>query len=159
MRCIVSVSYFIVINGKIFDYFQSERGLRQGDPLSPYLFLICTEGLSAMLAKHQHDGLLNGIQANRNGPRVTHLFFTDDSILLAKADKEECKKVKNMLKLYEKYFGQMVNVNKSALFFNPNTRNELKKMIKSLFGVQSTENLGKYLGVPALVGRDRRKAF
>ena len=64
-----------------------------------------------------------------------------------------------MLKLYEKHSGQMVNVNKSALFFSLNTRNELRKMIKSLFGVQSTENLGKYLGVSALVGRDRRRAF
>ena len=112
-----------------------------------------------MLAKYQHDGLLNGIQASRNGPRVTHLFFADDSILFANAEKEECKRVKHMLKLYEEHFGQMVNVNKSALFFSPNTRNELRDIIKSLFGVQSTENLGKYLGVPALVGKDKRRAF
>ena len=112
-----------------------------------------------MLAKYQSDGLLNGIQASRNGPRVTHLFFADDSILFANAEKEECKRVKHMLKLYEEHFGQMVNVNKSALFFNPNTRNELRERIKDLFEVKRTENMGKYLGIPALIGRDRRRAF
>ena len=53
----------------------------------------------------------------------------------------------------------MINVNKSALFFSPNTRNELRERITNLFGVQSTKNMGKYLGIPTLVGRDRRRAF
>ena len=127
MRCIKSVSYSIVINGKISNYFKPGRGLRQGDPLSPYLFLICTEGLSAMLAKAQNDGLLKGFKASRNGPSVTHLFFADDSILFARAEKEESKRVKHMLHLYEQHFGQMINVSKPALFFGPNTRNEFKE--------------------------------
>ena len=86
MRCITSISYTIIINCSISNTFQPVRGLRQGDTMSPYLFLISTEGLSAFLDKHQRNELRNGIQASCNGPRVTHLFFVDDSIQFANAN-------------------------------------------------------------------------
>ena len=112
-----------------------------------------------MLAKYQKNGLLNGIQASRNGPRVTHLVFADDNILFANADGEGSKRMKHMLKLYKESSGQKVNLNKSALYFNHNTRNECEGMIKNLFGVQSTENMGKYLRIPVLVAKDKKRAF
>ena len=120
--------------------------------------MICI-GLRALLVKHQRDGLLNGIQVNRNGPRVTYLFFVDDSILFAKADGNKSEQVKLMLKIYEKNFGQKINLDKSTLFFSCNTMHELKSKIKDVLGVQSIENMGKYLGIPGLIGKDRKRAF
>ena len=61
--------------------------------LSPYLFLICTEGFSAMLWKYQREGWISGTAASRYELRVNHLFFADNSLLFAKANKGECQKV------------------------------------------------------------------
>ena len=82
--------------------FQPGRGLRQRDLLSPYLFLICIEGLSALLLKHQRQGTLKGIQASRNGFRVTHLFFADDSLLFSNATVADCKEIQRLLLVYER---------------------------------------------------------
>ncbi|KAE8657927.1 hypothetical protein F3Y22_tig00116976pilonHSYRG00123 [Hibiscus syriacus] len=60
------------------------RGLRQGDPLSPYLFLFCAQGLSVMLLEAQRRNEIKGIRASLRGSRVTHLFYADDSLLFVK---------------------------------------------------------------------------
>ena len=90
--------------------------------------------------------MLNGAQASHNGPIVTHLFFTDDSILFAKVDGNESQKLKHALKLYEESSEQKINLAKSALFFSTNTNQVLRDQIKQLFEVQCTDNIGKHLG-------------
>ena len=85
MECITAVSYSIMINGEPSHTIHLSRGLRQGDPLSPYLFLLCTKGLHGLLTKAVASGDIRGISICRNGPRLTHLFFTDDSLLFYKA--------------------------------------------------------------------------
>ena len=60
------------------------RELRQGDPLSPYLFLICAMGLQSLLHKAESEGLIWGVLICKNGPGVSHLFFADDNILFCK---------------------------------------------------------------------------
>ena len=67
------------------------RGLRQGDPLSPSLFLLCAEGLSAILHEAARNHSLSGISISCNYPKITHLFFADDRILFCKANIEECQ--------------------------------------------------------------------
>ena len=87
MKCSTSVSYNIVINESISNTFHPGRGLRQGDPLSPYLLLICI-GLSALLDKQQKNGLLEGIQASCNGPKVTCFSHMIVSYLQRKMEKK-----------------------------------------------------------------------
>ncbi|XP_075665701.1 uncharacterized protein LOC142635432 [Castanea sativa] len=91
MRCITSVSYLVLINGAAYGNITPTRGLRQGDPLSPTLFLICTEGLSALIHEAARNQLWTGISISRGCLRVTYLFFADDSILFCKASAEECR--------------------------------------------------------------------
>lgn len=66
--CISSVSYSVIINGSTYGSIMPSRGLRQGDPLFPYLFLICTEGLLAMLSKALSHKSIHGVSASKNGP-------------------------------------------------------------------------------------------
>ena len=105
MKCIYSVSYAIKINGIPRGHIIPSRGLHQGDPLSPYLFLICAEGLSAMLHKTVQRKSLSGISICRRGPKISHLFFVDDSIIFGRATEAEGVEILRILKVYEASWG------------------------------------------------------
>ncbi|KAA3458179.1 reverse transcriptase [Gossypium australe] len=83
---ISTVSYSVILNGQIGDTFHPSRGLRQGGPLSPFLFLICGEGLSSLMRNVTNEGLLKGVKASRRGPQISHLLFADDCILFGEAN-------------------------------------------------------------------------
>ena len=97
MMCVSSVSYSVIINGDTYGNIVISRGLRQGEPLSPYLFLLCVEGLSALLHEAARNQHLSGISISKGCPKITHLFFADDSLLFCKANNEECRKLKKIL--------------------------------------------------------------
>ncbi|GMI88921.1 hypothetical protein HRI_002561400 [Hibiscus trionum] len=79
--CMSSVSYSVVLNGEVGECFSPSKGLPQGDPLSPFLLLICSEGLSSLLRQGNLVGNVKGFRLNRYAPTVTHLLFADDSIM------------------------------------------------------------------------------
>lgn len=86
MRCVTSVSYFVLLNGKEYGLILPTRGLRQGDPLSPYLFLLCSEGLSSLLKHANMVGHIRGIQVAPTRPILKHMCFADDTILFTRAN-------------------------------------------------------------------------
>lgn len=73
MSCVNMVNYSILVNGKPIITFTLLRSLRQGDPLSPYLFLICVEGLSLILSRAEHKGAIQGVATARGGNKISHL--------------------------------------------------------------------------------------
>ena len=75
MVCVKTVTYSILVNGEPKGLIQPSRGLRQGDPLSPFLFLLCTEGLHGLINKATTNGDINGFRLCKRGPKLTHLFF------------------------------------------------------------------------------------
>ena len=159
MMCVTSVSFSILINGEPKGAITPSRGLHQGDPLSPHLFLLCGEGLSAMLKKKEREGLIRGVSAARQAPSISHLFFADDSVIFYRATKEECMQVAKVLEVYEEESGQKLNREKTSLFFSKNTKEEIKEFVKGTFGAQIIQHHEKYLGLPPLVGRAKKKAF
>ena len=81
LECIKSVTYPILVNGKPKGHIVPTRGICQGDPLSPYLFLLCFKGLNGLI-EHAVDGKhIEGVSLCRNGPKISHLFFADNSHL------------------------------------------------------------------------------
>jgi hypothetical protein len=74
MGCVKSVSYRVKVNNDLNDVICPERGLRQGCPLSPYLFILCAEGISALFQKAERDGSLQGVQICLEAPRINHMF-------------------------------------------------------------------------------------
>ena len=89
MRCVSTPSFLVWINGKAYGNVIPSRGLRQGDPLFPYLFLICAKCFTSLLAKVELDGRLHGVAVCRNAPSITNLLFIDDSLILCQANKDE----------------------------------------------------------------------
>lgn len=159
MQCISSVTYFVRNNGKPWGHITPSRGLRQDDPLSPYLFLLCAEGLSALIKKAVSDGIMEGVSVCRGGPILLHLFFADDSIIFCKASIENCDSLQRVLNVYELASGQQLNRAKTSLFFSSNTTHEVQEEIKSKFGAQVIKQHKKYLGLPSLVGKNRKNSF
>ena len=101
MMCILTATYSVLINGEPQGHITPTRGLRQGDPLSPCLFLLCTEGFHGLLKQAETLGDIRGVSICRNGPRLTHLLFADDSLIFCKAKASECQKLLEVLTKYE----------------------------------------------------------
>ena len=129
MKCVSIVSYRIRVNGELSDSFNPERGLRQGDPLSPYLFLLCAEGFSALLSQAEMEGRLKGVKVFQNAPSVSHLLFADDSLILFRANRGDAQALQGILDLYEECSGQVINKEKSAIMFSPNTKRDVKELV------------------------------
>lgn len=159
MRCVSTVSYSILVNGQPSETFLPQRGLRQGDPLSPYLFLICAEAFSSLIHKAENHAEITGIKVARHAPPISHLFFADDSILFFRAKQCEVDKVKGIIALYEGASGQRVNLDKSELFSSGNISDERRQDLGSQLGAQTVEQYSKYLGLPTLVGRSKTQVF
>ena len=136
MVCIKIVSYSILVNGDTKWLIHPTRGIRQGDPLSPFLFLFCTEALHGLFSNAASSGEINGFSFCQRGLKLTHLLFANNSMLFCRSTIEECKKILNILENYWSASGQKVNKNKTALFFNRSTTKSVRLAIKHRLGLQ-----------------------
>lgn len=157
--CVMTVEYMIQVNNELIGLIFPKRGLRQGDPLSPYLFILCAKGLSALLNFERDRGHIHGIRMGRNGPQISHLMFADDCIFFCRATQEECTYLKEALCIYESASGQAINYQKSGVFFSKNVNEEEKALLSSIIAVTNPMNTGKYLGLPSQIRRDKKAIF
>ncbi|RVX07677.1 putative mitochondrial protein [Vitis vinifera] len=157
--CVCTVSYKVVFGGELLGPIYPTRGLRQGDPLSPYLFILAAEGLSALLKQGERCGVLHGCSVARGAPTVSHLFFVDDSYLFFKATESESRSLKQILLRYQNLSSQEINLNKSALIFSRNTDDVVKRGICSILQVEEQVDPGIYLGMPTVVGKNKQQLF
>jgi hypothetical protein len=157
--CVSSVSFSILINGSPFGLFTPTRGLRQGDPLSPFLFILGTEVLSRLFQQQESIGLLKGIRISRDCPPINHLLFADDLIIFAKATSNEATVITSCLNKYCSWSGQKVNNGKSSILFNKNTSPASISSILGIIPYHMTTSAPFYLGLPLMFGTSRKDAF
>jgi hypothetical protein len=155
MRCVTSVSFSVLINGQPSHSFKPNRGIRQGDPLSPYLFILCADVFSNMISAKQDQSLINGLSIAQNAPKISHLFFADDSLIFCKAKKEEAAHLKAIFEEYQRISGQLINMTKSEMTFSP----RLYQHIKDDLPLPITNNITKYLGMPTQIGHSKQAVF
>ncbi|GKV50604.1 hypothetical protein SLEP1_g57307 [Rubroshorea leprosula] len=148
MSSITSASISVLINGDKTDSFTPTCGIRQGDPLSPYIFILCMEHLLIKITSEMDKGNWKGSKAGRRGPLFSHLFFADDIIFLGKATMTNGVLLKNILDFFCSRSGQKINVQKSKILFSKNVDQASRNSICSILRYNQTENLGKYLGIP-----------
>ena len=150
ISCVSTTTTSILFNGSKLDSFQPSRGIRQGDPISPYLFLLCMEFLGAHITSMCEDKRWDMVKASRSGPRFSHIFFADDLILFAKADRKNCDAIIEVLDNFCNLAGQKVSLIKSKVLFSPNVACRRKRNICRRLGIAATTNLGNYLGFPII---------
>lgn len=159
MCSVKSVSYSILFNGNPTGYIVPSRGLRQGDPLSPYLFIFCAEGLSSLITHSITHGSLKGLVMCPGAPVIHHLLFADDSFLFGEATEGECLQFRQVLNIYERASGQKINLEKSSVVFSKNVHDDTKSNLAGILGVQCVEDHGRYLGLPIHFGRSKTTIF
>ena len=159
MACVETVSYSFLINGSPRGRIVPSRGLRQGDPLSPYLFILCTELLAGLCEKAQQQGKLRGIRVARGCPLITHLLFADDTMFFCQSSPKCVTALKEIIRAYEYVSGQQINYAKSSITFSAKTPTEVKTRVKTELNIEAEGGIGKYLGLPELFGRKKRDIF
>ena len=111
--CVTTVHFSVVVNGSPTGFFDSSRGLRQGDPLFFLLFLLIMEVLSRILKKIEEGGLIQGFRVgpiNSTGIHISHLLFVNDTILFYDASKEQILSTRLVLTYFQVFIGLEVNV-------------------------------------------------
>lgn len=159
MQCVSTVTYSFLINDSVLGNVQPQRGIRQGDPLSPYLFILCAEVLSGLCTAAQNSGNLSGIKVARQCPRINHLLFADDTMFFVRADLRSCYTLNAILRNYELASGQQINTTKSSVSFSARTPQETRVRVKNTLGIANEGGVGKYLGLPELFTRKKRDLF
>jgi hypothetical protein len=159
MRMVSSVSFSVLFNGSPLERFKPTRGIRQGDPISPYLFLIAAEGLSCLLKHRSQSSNIEGIKVAPSAPAVNHLLFADDSLLLFKASEGGAREIEDALHAYCMASGQRINRDKSSVYFSKGCPNNVRLKVMDILEVSNESLNDKYLGMPSDVGRSRNGSF
>ncbi|XP_030503843.2 uncharacterized protein LOC115719079 [Cannabis sativa] len=155
MCCVSTVTYNVTYGGKIMGPIYPGRGIRQGDPLSSYLFLVCAEGLSSLLQQYERNRWLTGCQVARGAPRVSHMLFVDDSYVYCKTNEDEAARVLQLLQVYQRTSGQQVNYAKSSIFFSNNTSVDTRQRMCEMLGMVEALDNSFYLGLPCIMGMNK----
>jgi hypothetical protein len=159
MLCVSSVNYSALVNFEKVGPIVPGRGLRQGDPLSPYLFILVTEGLTTLIKKSVTRGDLHGVQICRGAPVVSHLVFADDCFLFCRSTIDEANHLMSNLQIYEEATGQEINLTKSEVFFSRNLSIAAQEDLARIMGVRNVLGTGNYLGLPSMIGGKKKDIF
>jgi hypothetical protein len=156
---ISSSSNSILWNGSKTEDFTPTRGLRQGDPLSPYLFVLCMERLGAMISKYVSNGIWKPMQIAKDGTKLSHLFFADDVLLFAKATISSAGTIKEVLDRFCAMSGLKVSLVKSKFCTSAGVSRNRRDVIATTTGINATDRFEKYLGFNMLQGKAKKQDF
>lgn len=146
-------------NGEKTEAFLPQRGLRQGDPLSLYLFVLCLERLCHQIEVAVGQGDWKPIRLSQGGPQLSHVCFADDLILFSEATVIQVRVIRKVLDNFCMASGQKVSLEKSKIFFSANVSRDMERIISEESGIGSTREQGKYLGMPILHKRINKERF
>lgn len=149
MTCTTSTSFSICINGEVCGFFKGGRGLRQGDPISPYLFTLVMEVFNMIMMKNIGEAQKYKYHYGCKEMKLTHLCFADDLLVLCNGDKESLAVVKKTLDDFSSVSGLFPNMSKSTNFFG-SISESLKKELLEVIPFKCGSLPMKYLGVPLL---------
>jgi hypothetical protein len=140
MHCVTSIKSDVLWNGNRSDFFSPQCGIRQGDPMSPYL-LLCMDKISHLIAEAIKEGRWKPMRAGRIVPLISHLMFADDLLLFGQATDENMTAVMDVLNQFCTIPGQQMNYDKSYIFFSRNVAANRRVTLSTQSGLKETLNL------------------
>lgn len=149
----------ILLNGHLSEPFYPKCGLRQGDPLSPYLFILCMDIYSRMLTLGENLSLFKGISVSRRSPSISHLFFADDALIFFQTSPAACRYLASLNNRFCLISGSKINFHKSYVKFSPNTSTTSKTDFKDFSHMDHSETVSSHLGVPLGYPTIKRQPF
>lgn len=158
-RHLCSIWYTININDFQSSQFRSSRGVRQGDPLSPMLFILSQQILSFNIQKLETEGKLQPYRMGRNVKPASHFFYADDMLVFSNGRLRALRHLKRLLNQYEASSGQQINLQKSVFYHTKHLSPSRIAGIVSLLGCQPTKLPFMYLGAPIFKGRAKLEYF
>lgn len=135
-----------MVNGEALDPIYPSKGIRQKDPLSPYLFILCMDFFGQLITVKCSMKLWQPVKASQSGPAFTHLLFADDLVFFAKSDHINYATIRDVLDDFCSISEQIVSESKSRVYFSPNVDGDTRESLCDILRFSSTPNLGKYLG-------------
>lgn len=157
MECVTTASYSISLNGNLHGFFNGKRGIRQGDPLSPYLFVLAMEYLSRMIKISTANPDFNH-HPKCSKLDITHLAFADDLMIFTRGDAESVRIISNTLHQFGKISGLQINPSKSKIFA-AGISNDLYVELQNISNFPPGEFLVRYLGLPLIHGKIKCSHF
>ncbi|XP_020696169.2 uncharacterized protein LOC110109442 [Dendrobium catenatum] len=149
MQCIFQQKFTLLMNGNRTRWIDAKSGLKQGCPLSPYLFILCSELLPKSFKQR---GVQLGVQVARNTVSISHLLYADDILIFAEASRCNAGQIMDLLGDYCCWTGHKINCGKSAILFNRKCPSWRKRMIARMMGYKKVDSL-EYLGLPLVMRR------
>ncbi|GKU91159.1 hypothetical protein SLEP1_g5069 [Rubroshorea leprosula] len=156
-ECLRSSMISVLINGSPTRQFPVGKGIRQGDPLSPFLFLIVAEGLNGLMSTAVEKELYKGVMIGNGATMVSHLQFADDTIFFGEATEDNIRVVKSIMRIFEMASGLKINFGKSQLL-GVEVDSDWKVRMACILCCKEGKFPFKYLGVP-VGGNHRRLAM
>lgn len=147
--CIISPRFFVSLNGNLAGYFKGANGLRQGDPLSPYLFVLAMEVFYKLMLEYTKAGFGFKFHHRCSKLQITHLCFTDDLLIFSEADKSSISIIQAPLREFESLSGLKVNPSKSSMFCSGISLSMKAALLDSL-QMKEGKLPVRYLGVPLI---------
>ncbi|XP_026445212.1 uncharacterized protein LOC113345752 [Papaver somniferum] len=158
-QCINTVSYSVLVNGSPSDAFFPSRGIRQGDFLSPYIFILCMEVLSKLLLNAEENNLIQGFRFKKDSPSISHLFFVDDCMLFLKASVTYARNLLKVIDIFAKASGEAINFDNSGFITSNKMHHKHVKLPARTLKMKFLSNSEKYLGSPLFIGKDKSNSF
>lgn len=159
MGCVSTTTMRVQWQGTMSTSFKPTKGVRQGDPLSPYLFVLCMECLGQLIHHEVEEGRWQPLTMSPRGPHLSHLFFADDLVLFGQASAMQMEEMKGIMGFFCEVSDHKISLAKSKMFVSKNVHASRALSYSQLVGVGLTPDLGKYLGVPILHGRMAKQSF
>lgn len=158
-RCISNSWYSIFLENKMYGYFKSSCGVRQGDPLSPSLFVIAMEWISRAINRKVEEGKIKHFSTKHGVVKINHLMFADDVLIFTKDCPQSLVELIQTIRDFRLISGEVLNPAKSQIFFSKNSTKDRRKQAVDVTSFLESTLPTKYLGAPLMQGRVKIEYF